>query len=364
MEYMIGGDLGSIIQSYGVLQEYVARFYICEIIQAVQSLHQIGIIHRDLKPDNLLLDSQGHLKLTDFGLSDMGLQRRNKYEIKQQRRDDLKMLNFSKEKNKEEQFSQENLLKNKSDLLEMKKNLDNLHLKKMIHVQNNKKPRIIGTPDYIAPEILNGKGLKNSACDWWSVGVILFEMLIGIPPFNDDSVEKIFDNINNNRIPWDDIPVGNKEDQISENAINLLKGILEPNPDKRFGVKEIKKHPFFKDVNWLNLSKTPPPIVPQVKNLFDTSNFMKGIIFIEGEQTDPFFGLPQKTEQMNEAKKMLNQQRFQVKRYDVLFQENQKQVDQIDEQINEIMQQMQKNQQEIQNLEINYKDEKIENNFF
>lgn len=61
----------------------------------------------------------------------------------------------------------------------MKKNLDNLHLKKMIHVQNNKKPRIIGTPDYIAPEILNGKGLKNSACDWWSVGVILFEMLIG-----------------------------------------------------------------------------------------------------------------------------------------------------------------------------------------
>jgi serine/threonine protein kinase len=115
----------------------------------------------------------------------------------------------------------------------MKKNLDNLHIKKLIHGQHNNKNRIIGTPDYIAPEILIGKGLKNPAIDWWSVGVMLFEMLVGIffyifpsikkliiynkkykgiPPFNDDSVNKIFNNIKTNKIPWDDIPIGDGED--------------------------------------------------------------------------------------------------------------------------------------------------------
>ena len=77
MEYMFGGDFGTIIHKYGCLDEDIARFYIGEIILAVDYMHKVGIIHRDLKPDNLLLNSQGHLKLTDFGLSDMGMQRRN-----------------------------------------------------------------------------------------------------------------------------------------------------------------------------------------------------------------------------------------------------------------------------------------------
>ncbi|EGR33247.1 protein kinase domain protein [Ichthyophthirius multifiliis] len=86
MEYMVGGDLGNIISTYGVLSEEMGRFYISEIILAVSSLHQIGIIHRDLKPDNLLLDSNGHLKLTDFGLSDMGFESRK---INQQKIEDF-----------------------------------------------------------------------------------------------------------------------------------------------------------------------------------------------------------------------------------------------------------------------------------
>lgn len=91
MEYLIGGDLGSIVQTYGVLESNVAKFYIAEIILAVHNLHEIGIIHRDLKPDNLLLDKDGHLKLTDFGLSDMGLQRRNK-NASDKKREKLKLL--------------------------------------------------------------------------------------------------------------------------------------------------------------------------------------------------------------------------------------------------------------------------------
>lgn len=77
MEYMYGGDFGSIINKYGYLDESIAKFYISEVILAVDYMHKIGVIHRDLKPDNILLDTQGHIKLTDFGLSDMGLQRRN-----------------------------------------------------------------------------------------------------------------------------------------------------------------------------------------------------------------------------------------------------------------------------------------------
>ncbi len=80
------------------------------------------------------------------------------------------------------------------------------------------KVRIVGTPDYIAPEILNGKGLSSRALDFWSIGVILFELLVGIPPFNDPSLEQIFKNIESNSVPWNDVPIGYGEDMVTPEA--------------------------------------------------------------------------------------------------------------------------------------------------
>lgn len=105
--------------------------------------------------------------------------------------------------------------------------------------------RIIGTPDYIAPEILLYNQSDHKCLDWWAVGIILFEMLIGIPPFNDDTVDKIFHKICQNKIPWDEIEIGYEEDQISPLAFDLINKLLESDDQKRLGcngAQEIKTH--------------------------------------------------------------------------------------------------------------------------
>jgi len=109
----------------------------------------------------------------------------------------------------------------------------------------------VGTPDYISPEILRGDSSDNFSTDYWSLGVILYEMLVGIPPFNDDSIEKIFDNILNKRMVWPDI--GDEEDCISSAAADLIDKLMEPNFRSRLGhndIEEIKRHPFFEGINW------------------------------------------------------------------------------------------------------------------
>lgn len=117
---------------------------------------------------------------------------------------------------------------------------------------NSKANRIIGTPDYIAPEIIIGKGYNNSAIDFWSMGVMLFEFLTGIPPFNDNTTDLIFDNILNLRIPWDQLEIGGEGGGMSVEAADLIKKLLEPDPLKRLKIEEIKKHEFFKGLLFLN----------------------------------------------------------------------------------------------------------------
>lgn len=250
MEYMLGGDLGSLLEKYGRFDEDIARFYLSEIILAVKHLHSKNIIHRDLKPDNILLDSEGHIKLTDFGLSDIGFVIQNKK--KQQELGDILQIrskigehnnsiqsisnslsNNPLNKSKFFQRSESNTYK---DVINTKKSynsntfnfpsknegknilddsaytpsliLSHNYSKKESILPCNKNKKMIGTPDYMAPEVIEGEGLQNPVIDWWSIGIILFEMLVGRPPFNDDSVEKIFENIKYYRIPWDEIPIG------------------------------------------------------------------------------------------------------------------------------------------------------------
>lgn len=229
MEYMLGGDFGDILYNYSALEEDVARFYIAEIILAVEYLHSLEIIHRDLKPDNILLDKKGHAKLTDFGLSETGLSKKIKAGSTNQNQEKLHaaisrlcapvtglsnhinlkfkgkvMEKIHKDSGDVEDEHKEQESKNS---LPSPREREDAQAKK----RNSKRHhRLIGTPDYMAPEIILGGSVMSYSLDWWSLGCILFEFLVGIPPFNDETQELVFDNIVNLRIPWSQITIGKK----------------------------------------------------------------------------------------------------------------------------------------------------------
>ena len=302
MEYMYGGDLGALLHKEVYFTENIAKYYIAEIILAVDSLHKIGIIHRDLKPDNVLIDSQGHLKLTDFGLSDLGVLIQKKLYTKGETEgyfgkkgmnfcdkqwdlsftnlaileSEASFTNFDGEKSKVydnvDNFGNSKNLENArifgnsknfetSMVFENTKNFENSMIFdksknfigskcKIVEIADDKKSkRITGTPDYMSPEVIDGVLLMDRAVDWWSCGVILFEFLAGIPPFNAETPEKIFENIKGNLVPWQQINIGYEEGSITPVAKDLINKLLDPDYRQRFGrkgVKEIQQHRFFK----------------------------------------------------------------------------------------------------------------------
>ncbi|XP_031091247.1 probable serine/threonine protein kinase IREH1 [Ipomoea triloba] len=241
MEYLNGGDLYSLLRNLGCLDEDVARVYIAEVVLALEYLHSLRVVHRDLKPDNLLIAHDGHIKLTDFGLSKVGLINST---------DDLSGPAVSGTSMMDEDESQ---------------------LSESEHQQERRNNRsAVGTPDYLAPEILLGTGHGFTA-DWWSVGVILFELIVGIPPFNAEHPQKIFDNILNRMIPWPLVP-----DEMSPEAQDLIDRLLTEDPHQRLGAKgatEVKQHPFFRNINWDTLARQKAAFVPTSESALDTSYF-------------------------------------------------------------------------------------------
>ncbi|CAJ1952104.1 unnamed protein product [Sphenostylis stenocarpa] len=241
MEYLNGGDLYSLLRNLGCLDEEVARVYIAEVVLALEYLHSLRVVHRDLKPDNLLIAHDGHIKLTDFGLSKVGLINST---------DDLSgpAVNGTSllEEDETDVFTSED------------------------QRERRKKRSAVGTPDYLAPEILLGTGHAFTA-DWWSVGVILFELLVGIPPFNAEHPQTIFDNILNRKIPWPAVP-----EEMSPEAQDLIDRLLTEDPNQRLGSKgasEVKQHVFFKDINWDTLARQKAAFVPASESALDTSYF-------------------------------------------------------------------------------------------
>ncbi|GIL83200.1 hypothetical protein Vretimale_11287 [Volvox reticuliferus] len=310
MEYINGGDCFSLLRKFGALDEEVARQYIAETVLALEYCHAQGIIHRDLKPDNLLINAQGHVKLTDFGLSCIGVIDRTDNLNGPQPMDtdgpeqetegawggsaegngdfpnsgmvpggSEPMDAFKAEEGPTSSTSQDGVAHfNGGRTSAPGQNLSAAALRvphrplgqhQRIVAPEHECRRAVGTPDYLAPELLLGTG-HGPEVDWWALGTILYEFVTGTPPFNADTPEEIFDNILDRRITWPD------EDDMSSECRDLVDKLLHPNPLKRLGHRgagEVKLHPWFEGLDWTSLVRNKAAFIPAVEDETDTSYF-------------------------------------------------------------------------------------------
>ncbi|XP_029440412.1 microtubule-associated serine/threonine-protein kinase 1 [Rhinatrema bivittatum] len=225
MEYVEGGDCATLLKNIGALPVELAQMYFAETVLALEYLHNYGIVHRDLKPDNLLITSMGHIKLTDFGLSKMGL-------------------------------------------MSLTTNLYEGHIEKDAREFLDK--QVCGTPEYIAPEVILRQGYGKPV-DWWAMGIILYEFLVGCVPFFGDTPEELFGQVISDEILW---PEG--EEALPSDAQHLISSLLQTNPLLRLGTGgayEVKAHGFFKELNWNSVLRQKAEFIPHLESEEDTSYF-------------------------------------------------------------------------------------------
>jgi len=208
MEYVSGGQLFFHLRKEAILSENVARFYVAELVLALEHLHANQVIHRDLKPENILISSTGHVILTDFGLA-----------------------------------------------------------KEQVEADDAGASTFCGTIEYMAPEMIKGEKYGKSA-DFWSTGILLFDMLNGNPPYRNKNKKKLQDEICTKKI--------NMPSYWHKDTHSIIKGLTTKNAYERLKLGEIKTHPFFKTIHWQKLldRQIPPPFVPSTpRGDFDVSNF-------------------------------------------------------------------------------------------
>ncbi|KAJ4914857.1 Protein kinase family protein [Raphanus sativus] len=246
MEYLPGGDMMTLLMRKDTLSEDEARFYAAETVLAIESIHKRNYIHRDIKPDNLLLDRIGHLRLSDFGL--------------------CKPLDCSVIEG--EDFSRGGVGREDITSTAPKRSQQ----EQLQHWQKNRRMlaySTVGTPDYIAPEVLLKKGY-GMECDWWSLGAIMYEMLVGYPPFYADDPMSTCRKIVN----WKTHLKFPEEARLSREAKDLV-GKLLCNVNQRLGASQIKSHPWFEGVEWENIYQMEAAYIPEVNDDLDTQNFEK-----------------------------------------------------------------------------------------
>mmetsp|Transcript_48583 Transcript_48583/g.126060 ORF Transcript_48583/g.126060 Transcript_48583/m.126060 type:complete len:338 (-) Transcript_48583:544-1557(-) len=210
LEYVIGGELFSHLRKAGRFSNETTKFFAASIVTALETMHKSDIVYRDLKPENLLLDDQGYMKITDFG--------------------------FAK-------------------------------------VVEDRTWTLCGTPEYLAPEIIQSKG-HGKAVDWWALGILIYEMLAGYPPFYDENPFGIYQKILAGKVEF--------PRHFDMQAKDLIKKLLQSDRSKRLGNlknggEDVKRHKWFKGFDWNGLlnRSIPPPIVPEVRGAGDTRNFDK-----------------------------------------------------------------------------------------
>ncbi|KAJ0047456.1 hypothetical protein NL108_000663, partial [Boleophthalmus pectinirostris] len=271
MEFLPGGDMMTLLMKKDTLSEEATQFYIAETVLAIDSIHQLGFIHRDIKPDNLLLDSRGHVKLSDFGLC-TGLKKAHRTEfyrnLTHNPPSDFSFQNMNSKRKAETWKKNRRQLVRKYQLLPtvlLLLKLQYLSLSSVYQAYST-----VGTPDYIAPEVFMQTGY-NKLCDWWSLGVIMYEMLIGYPPFCSETPQETYRKVMN----WKETLVFPPEVPISERAKDLILRYCT-DAENRIGavsVDEIKSHQFFESVDWEHIRERPAAISIEIKSIDDTSNF-------------------------------------------------------------------------------------------
>ena len=237
MEYAPGGDLASLLAVVGALDEPAARAATADAVLALEFCHAAGVVHRDVKPDNLLVAGDGRVKLADFGLSTAGVA---------DRAADAGLGGGGGSDNAPPPPDAS---------------------------PSARPPPCVGTPDYLAPELLLGTG-HGPAADWWSLGATLFELLTGAPPFAGPTPEAVFDAALSRRIAWP--PAGT----LSDASTDLIDRLLDPDPSTRLGAvpngaAAVKAHPWFTSLDWAAAAsaKAPPLFVPRLDGKEDTSYF-------------------------------------------------------------------------------------------
>lgn len=383
MEYLNGGDCAALVHTLGNLSEEWAKRYLAEVVLGVEHLHSREIVHRDLKPDNLLIDQKGHLKLTDFGLSRMGLIGRQKRALSGRNQgpppDPLKQTrlqrsvsgvssrsasfdylgvsspgltpnltpvlpesagqpsyfslsretslgsreptrqssghqsdaygdgdslqaafrrfslyedpwNQSRQSPKGDESMDHESPGDGSVLQYTMSNVSNPKAQTPPQVASMLPPpmalydpedqnrRFVGTPDYLAPETINGLG-QDEMSDWWSLGCILFEFLFGYPPFHAETPDQVFENILARKIDWPD----DDDAEVSTQAVDLINQLLCIDPSRRLGSnmdekfvcggEQIRSHPWFSDIDWITLNETQASFIPAPENPEDTEYF-------------------------------------------------------------------------------------------
>ena len=378
MEYLNGGDLAALVKVLGGLPEDWAKKYMAEVVLGIEHLHSRGIVHRDLKPDNLLIDQKGHLKLTDFGLSRMGLIGRQKRALKSPNQSTPDLLKYgpfaratSMTSSRSASFdlqgghspqstpvmtpdlagsvgqpsyfslNRDSVLgrdhsRRKSGYRSDSGNSDTFNallrnfslneetsqrgapIEEETHsegegspdpyalrpansnvnagqfetpAQNSMLPppmalfdpedqnrRFVGTPDYLAPETINGLG-QDEMSDWWSLGCILFESIYGYPPFHGDTPERVFENILARKIDWPE----DEDSSVSEEAKDLMIKLMTIESRDRLGAnmaekyssggEEIRQHPWFNGTKWETLLEDEAQFIPAPENPEDTEYF-------------------------------------------------------------------------------------------
>ncbi|RDB22536.1 Serine/threonine-protein kinase cek1 [Hypsizygus marmoreus] len=323
MEYLNGGDCAALIKSLGSLPEEWTKNYIAEVVLGLEYLHQRGVVHRDLKPDNLLIDQHGHLKLTDFGLSRIGL-------LGRQTREGQTGLPLTRYNSRSRPpsidsaylsspmihadvpagasyFSQRtqsvprmgNSPYASADDIESSgsESLSGLHTRRNTGKTNDSplqsfateltndlrshsnsgggtppgEQKFVGTPDYLAPETILGLRGDDAAVDWWALGVITYEFLYGIPPFHADTPEKVFENILSGHIEWHEDWI-----EFSDEARDFMRSLMTLDPSERLGAngaEEVKAHPFFRGIDWDKVTTTEAAFIPQVTDPESTDYF-------------------------------------------------------------------------------------------